>query len=65
NYFGTPAFPGMREVFAETLTLDYKLWDPVITRLELRWDHDLEGGNSFGDLDTNALSLALNVIYKF
>lgn len=65
NYFGTPAFPGMREVFAETLTLDYKLWDPVITRLELRWDHDLEGGNAFGDLDTNALSLALNVIYKF
>jgi len=67
NIFGA-GFGGanpLREVFAETLTLDYKLWDPVITRLELRWDHDLEGGNAFGDLDTNALSLALNVIYKF
>ncbi len=65
NYFGPVGGTGLREVFAETLTLDYKLWDPVVTRLELRWDHDMDGGTPFGDLDTNALSLALNVIYKF
>jgi len=45
----------------------------VISRVELLWDHDLKGGPGvFGGtsplatgLQKNALSLALNVIYKF
>lgn len=54
-----------------TTTVDYALWANVITRAEFRWDHDMSGGqpafggvNAFGG-DKNALSLALNVIYKF
>lgn len=61
--------PGLRqggvELFGETFTVDYKLWEPVITRVEFRWDTDLRGNRPFGQDDKNALSLALNVIYKF
>lgn len=62
------------EFFGETLTVDYSLWANVISRLEFRWDHDLSGGPGVfgGDprspaptLNKNALSLALNLIYKF
>jgi len=51
------------ELVAGTLTLDYALWANVVTRLEYRWDHALEG-NPFGGGDDDH-SLALNVIYKF
>ena len=61
------------EVLADTFTVDYSLWANVITRAEFRVDHYLDGGpGAFGGngvkadtLDKNALSLALNVIYKF
>jgi hypothetical protein len=60
------------ELFGNTTTVDYSLWANVITRLEFRWDHDLGarrpdyGGTApFGIDDKNAISLALNVIYKF
>ncbi len=59
------------EVVADTVTVDYSLWANVITRAEFRWDHYLDqnpgafGGNATSDLDSNAFSLALNVIYKF
>lgn len=65
--------PGGEEFFAETFTVDYALWANVISRAEFRWDHDLTarrgvaapfGGGAF-DGDKNALSLALNLIYKF
>jgi len=60
----------------ETFTVDYALWANVTTRAEFRWDHDLSGGNhtfgafktgfgAAGARDRNAVSLALNVIYKF
>lgn len=47
-------------------TLDYALWANVLTRLEVRWDYDISENGIFldGQAD-NALSLALNVIYKF
>ncbi|MCI0537015.1 MAG: porin [Verrucomicrobiales bacterium] len=80
-----------------TTTLEYSLWENLLSRLEFRWDHDASGGgNSFGgsgggaaggtpgDFEAltyaagsyngsgshkgtqkNALSLALNLIYKF
>jgi len=60
------------EVFADTFTVDYSLWANVVTRAEFRVDHYLDqnpgafGGTTTGsNLDNNALSLALNVIYKF
>lgn len=56
------------ELLGVTGTIDYNLWANVLTRLECRWDHDLTGNGMFNDRmdpDKNAVSLALNVIYKF
>jgi hypothetical protein len=54
------------ELLGVTGTLDYSLWANAITRLEFRWDHDLSENGIFGPEDEDdALSLALNVIYKF
>ncbi|MDB6123999.1 MAG: hypothetical protein JWQ71_2992 [Pedosphaera sp.] len=66
------------EVFALTGTLQYDLWKNVISRLEIRWDHQLDGiGHAYGAPSTSLLSDALggsrrnayeiiaNVIYKF
>ncbi len=59
------------EFFGDAFTVDYKLWQNVTTRAELRWDRELTGaGNVFGgsatrDPDRDAVSLAFNVIYKF
>lgn len=78
--FFTPAGtkPGTHgeEFLGETFTVDYALWANVTTRAEFRWDHDLSGGNhtfgaaktgfgAVGARDRNAISMALNVIYKF
>lgn len=61
------AAPGKNNaLFGYTLTADYSLWSNVTTRAEFRWDHELHGVGIFNDgTDRNALSLALNVIYKF
>lgn len=54
------------ELLGVTGTLDYSLWANAITRLEFRWDHTLSGPGVFLDgTKENALSVALNVIYKF
>jgi hypothetical protein len=66
------------ELLGVTATVDYSLWEHVITRLEFRWDHDLTGqhlksaganppafGGPFGYDDRNNFLMALNVIYKF
>lgn len=62
-----PFSPG--DEFTEvTATIDYALWQNVITRLEYRWDHDLgqNGGQHFGQgTRDNDHLVALNVIYKF
>lgn len=55
---------GLTEVFGLTGTIDYSLWANVISRLEARWDRDLDGSN-FGDNDKHDLSLAANIIYQF
>jgi hypothetical protein len=63
--FGTTnPFASHDELIAFTLTTDYQLWQNVVTRGEVRWDHDLTGGGSIGGY-RNSLTLALNVIYKF
>lgn len=54
------------KLLATTLTLDYSLWDNVITRAELRWDHSLNGDRPYGNGDEkNAVTLAANIVYKF
>ncbi|HEU0009521.1 MAG TPA: outer membrane beta-barrel protein [Verrucomicrobiae bacterium] len=67
---------GNSEVFATTATLQYDLWQNVLSRLEFRWDHQA-GDNDMtgygGDLakpastngKRNSYLLALNLIYKF
>lgn len=57
------------EIFGLTTSIDYNLWDNVLTRLEFRWDTDLASGTkgfgSPGDPEASAYVLGLNVIYKF
>jgi len=59
---------GKGDLLGSTLTADYALWANVITRLEYRWDHSIDGSKSLGvapAASRNAQLLALNVIYKF
>jgi hypothetical protein len=54
------------ELLATTFTLDYSLWENVLTRAELRWDHSLNGDRPFGNGDEkNAVTLTANIVYKF
>ncbi len=54
------------ELLAVTLTADYALWANVITRAEFRWDTNLtQDDKPYGKSDENAVTVALNVIYKF
>lgn len=57
---------------AATLTADYALWENLISRAEVRWDHSMSGDKPYGGKPTspapdmkNAVTLALNLIYKF
>lgn len=52
------------KLLAITGTLDYSLWANVISRLEVIWDHDLKGDDSF-EGKNNAWLLAANLIYRF
>jgi hypothetical protein len=57
-------------IFATTATIQYDLWQNVLSRLEFRWDA-ADHGNLFGGsipgapTRQNAFLLAANVIYKF
>ncbi len=55
--------------FALTTTVDYLLWDNVLTRFEFRWDNDLASDSAnFGTTQEpkeNSYILGLNVIYNF
>lgn len=60
------------KVFSYTATLQYDLWQNVMSRLEFRWDHQAGGeGRAFGGKtagdgsDKNAFLVAANIIYKF
>jgi len=63
------------EGFATTLTFDYKLWANVVSRLEYRWDHDLNaakgaatkgpGGATPVAARNNSHSFVAQVAYKF
>ena len=60
---------GTDDIFALTGTVDYALWDNVISRAEIRWDSadsNIFGGSVAGAGDKDEqLSLALNLIYQF
>jgi len=59
------------ELGSLTGTFDYNLWENVLTRVEVRWDHALGGDKPFGKPfgigagQENALTVAFNAIYKF
>ena len=80
--FNPGATPGaLNKVIAVTGTFQYDLWANVITRLEVRWDHNAGGtgptfggeapagiaaGNGFAAPNkNNEVLIAANVIYKF
>jgi hypothetical protein len=67
--FGTGT---LNKVIAFTGTFEYDLWANVMSRLEVRWDHNAGGGGpAFGGetpgvpTKNNELLIAANVIYKF
>ncbi len=77
---GNPADNDPNEKFLGlTATVDYSLWENVISRLEVRWDRSLTGGGDpllaanpaapFGNAasggQNNSFLVALNVVYKF
>ena len=53
------------EVYAFTGTIQYDLWQNVLSRLEIRWDHSED--DQYGDNEDlkNQVMIAANVIYKF
>jgi hypothetical protein len=55
------------ELGALTFTADYSLWANVVTRGEVRWDHNMGGDPIYHgtDLDSDAVTIAANFIYKF
>jgi len=71
TYYTSAAAGKNNQLIALTSTFDYSLWENVITRAELRWDHALASGErpfgkaGAGNGDKNALSAGLNFIYKF
>ena len=60
------------EFLATTLTFDYKLWANVVSRLEYRWDHDLNANRGAATTGTpavasrnNSHSFVAQIAYKF
>ncbi len=56
---------GKDKIFAVTGTVQYDLWKNVLTRLEIRWDHDARAQALPGSEKKNEVLVAGNVIYKF
>jgi hypothetical protein len=56
-----------------TGTLEYKLWENVLSRLEVRWDHapskawdnSHDGSFPYGPIHENEVLLAANLVYQF
>lgn len=56
------------EIYAITTTIQYDLWQNVLSRLEVRWDHSPDGkefGGSGAPSNNSELLIAANIIYKF
>jgi len=73
TWYTTAAAPtgDRNELGSITGTLEYNLWENVLTRAEVRWDHALGGDKPFGGsvagagTQESALTVAFNAIYKF
>jgi predicted porin len=73
---GTPIL-GARKVFATTATLQYDLWQNVLSRVEFRWDHAADGSEAYGGTPVagspgsvpgakkDSFILLANISYKF
>ena len=73
---GTPLL-GASKVFAVTGTLQYDLWQNVLSRIEFRWDHAADGSDAYGGTPVpgsfapvpgtrqNSYILMANISYKF
>lgn len=50
-----------------TGTLAHNMWENVLTRLEVRWDHSLKSDfdSLVGDNSGDAVTVALNAVYQF
>jgi len=57
-------FANGSEWLGTTATLDYALWENVLTRAEWRYDKNLDGSAAAGLRNNNHL-FALNVVYQF
>ena len=57
------------QLWAATGTVQYDLWQNVISRLEIRWDHGDEftylSGSTGGFTQRNSVLVAANIVYKF
>jgi hypothetical protein len=52
------------EMLSLTGTVQYDLWDNVLTRAEVRWDSQEDGDGLYGG-DDDILTFTLNAIYSF
>lgn len=63
---GSPNATADEQIFGYTATVDYRLWANVLSRVEFRWDRDLNGNGIFGaNGQKNDFSLLLNMVYRF
>ena len=53
------------EMLSLTATVQYDLWDNVLTRAEIRWDEQQGDGEGLFDGDDDILTFTLNAIYSF
>jgi hypothetical protein len=53
------------EMLSLTATVQYDLWENVITRAEVRWDQQEGDGEGMFDGDDDILTFTLNAIYSF
>ncbi len=65
NTFGADANGTEDKLLSNTITLDYKAWENVISRLEVRWDHSLDAQYRYGTADRNDIAIIGNFIYQF
>ena len=61
------ALPEDAQFLSLTGTLARNMWDNVLTRLEVRWDHSLKSDfdSLVGDNNGDAVTVALNAVYQF
>jgi len=53
------------EMLSLTATVQYDLWENVLTRAEVRWDNQVGDGEGIYDGDDDILTFTLNAIYSF